>query len=225
MAEYLLDVKTRKIVAQLEKYFDSVYPDDIRLRGIDLGCGTGGYFIRLEQIDPSLEIDGLDYSKKQIAHAKEKGVKNTLIHASMSEIVGVEEGTYDFAYAINSIHHLPSKDDQIKTFDEILRILKPGGLFFVHEINIKNPIIKFYVDYIFPRTRNIDDGSEIWLTESLVRDRNFAVEHIDYFTFVPDFTPSFLMGGMVAIDKLLSQSPLSVFGAHAMFVLRKPASQ
>jgi len=140
----------------------------------------------------------------------------------MSHISHAKDNSYDFSYAINSIHHLPSKQDQAKTLDEVFRILKPGGIFTIHEINIKNPLIRFYVNYIFPRIRNIDDGSEIWLTEKRVRKSNFVIEKIDYFTFIPDFTPKFLMSTMVVIDKVLSHSPLSIFGAHVMYVLKKP---
>lgn len=222
VANYLLEVKNRKILISLERYFNAEHRKNNNLKGIDLGCGTGGYINYLQQLNSALTIDGLDYSEKQVNHAKRKGLKNTFIHASMSNITGVQDETYDFSYAINSIHHLPSKNEQIKTFDEVFRILKPGGIFIVHEINIKNPLIGFYMNHIFPRIRNIDDGSEIWLSEKLVRESNFVVEEIDYFTFVPDFTPLFLMGTMVMFDKFLSKSLLSIFGAHVMYVLRKP---
>ncbi len=223
IANYLLEVKTQKIKEVLQKHFNAKTAEKSILKGIDLGCGTGGYINHLQKIDSTLAIDGLDYSQKQLAHAKLKGLNNHFIHSSMSAIDTVKDETYNFAYAINSIHHLPSKNDQSKTFAEIFRILKPGGTFIVHEINIKNPLIKFYVDYVFPRIRNIDDGSEIWLTEALVRESNFIIEQTQCFTFVPDFTPSFLMGMMVKLDKLLSKSFICKFGAHIMFVLKKPA--
>jgi hypothetical protein len=78
------------------------------------------------------------------------------------------------------------------------------------------------MDYVFPRLRNIDDGTEIWLEEKLVRQSHFAIESIDCFTFVPDFTPKFLMGAAVRLDRILSGSRLAKYGAHIMYVLRKP---
>jgi len=226
IASYLLEVKTGKILNLLERYFNIEGKNSTHLIGIDLGCGTGEYINHLQKINSELmTINGLDFSEKQLQHAKAKGMKSSFIHSSMSNIADVQDKTYDFSYAINSIHHLPSKSDQIKTFDEVFRILKPGGIFIVHEISTKNPIIKFYMDYIFPRIRNIDDGSEIWLSENLVRKSAFTVEKIEYFTFVPDFTPLFLMNTMIKLDKYLSKSSLSILGAHVMYVLRKPTNK
>ena len=195
-----------------------------QLKGIDLGCGTGGNISHLQRTSAELAIDGLDSSEKQIEHAKRKGLTNAFIHASMSDMVSVRNEEYDFSYAINSIHHLPSIETQTRTFDEVYRILRPDGIFIVHEINAKNPIIRFYMNHVFPRIRSIDDGSEIWLTERLVRETKFIVEEIDYFTFVPDFTPALMMGILTKLDQFLSNSMLSVLGAHVMYVLRKPSA-
>ncbi|MCU7834268.1 MAG: class I SAM-dependent methyltransferase [gamma proteobacterium symbiont of Taylorina sp.] len=221
IARYLREVKSQKIITILKQFLNDKKSSG-QLNGIDLGCGTGEYVKYLQEKDLILSIDGLDFSKKQLELAKQKGLKNHFIHDSMSHISNAKDCYYDFSYAINSIHHLPSKEEQSKTLDEVFRILKPGGIFIIHEINIKNPLIRFYVNYIFPRIRNIDDGSEIWLTEKLVKECHFIIEQIDYFTFIPDFTPEFLMGTMITLDKILSHSPLSVFGAHVMYVLKKP---
>lgn len=219
IASYLREVKSQKIIDTLKQFINK-----IDLNGIDLGCGTGEYVKYLEEKSSLLSIDGLDFSEKQLEHARKKGLKNNFIRDSMSDITNAKNCSYDFSYAINSIHHLPSKNEQSKTLNEVFRILKPGGIFIIHEINIKNPLIRFYVNYIFPKIRNIDDGSEIWLTEKLVKESHFSIEKIDYFTFIPDFTPAFLMKTMIVIDKFFSQSPLSIFGAHIMYTLKKPGS-
>ncbi len=221
VAEYLTHVKTDKNLKILAEIIADSNTQENPVKGIDIGCGTGEYIESLQKLCPEMIIDGLDYSEKQIEHAKNKGIKNNFFHSSMSDMSAIENNSYDFSYAINSIHHLPSRQEQINTFNEVYRILKAGGVFIVHEINTKNPIIKFYVDYIFPRIRNIDDGSEIWLTEDIVSKSKFCIEEINYFTFLPDFTPKFLMGLMVKLDKVLSASRLSVFGAHVMYVLKK----
>ena len=80
------------------------------------------------------------------------------------------------------------------------------------------------MNHVFPRIRNIDDGSEIWLTERLVKETKFILEEIDYFTFVPDFTPALMMGTLTKLDNFLSNSLLSVMGAHVMYTLRKPTA-
>lgn len=223
VADYLNGIKTQKNLQILARFTNAENKAQ-EIKGLDLGCGTGEYIAHLQSLEPALTLDGLDYSEKQLTQAKNKGLENNFIHASMSDISMVGDDVYDFAYAINSIHHLPSIDDQKKTFSEVYRLLKKNGVFIIHEINTKNPLIRFYVNYIFPRIRNIDDGSEIWLTEQLVRESKFTIEEIQYFTFVPDFTPEFAMKFMVAVDRFLSRTPLSMFGAHVMYVLKKTGS-
>ena len=47
---------------------------------------------------------------------------------------------FDFVYCINVMHHIEDRNDQSQAFDEIARILKPRGYFFLHEINVTNPL-------------------------------------------------------------------------------------
>ena len=215
VAVYLNTVKTEKNIEVLDRFFQG----RTGIRGLDLGCGTGEYANSLKSRCPGIIIDGLDSSAKQIENARSKGFDNHFIHASMLRTEAQSE-SYDFVYAINSIHHLPSVDAQLAMFREVRRILRPSGIFIIHEINTKNPVIKFYVDHIFPRIRNIDDGSEIWLTQERVEQSDFHIKQIDYFTFVPDFTPKFAMVAAVAMDKAISRTRFSRFGAHVMYVLQ-----
>ena len=46
---------------------------------------------------------------------------------------------------------------------ELFRVLKPGGLLFVHEINTRNMLFRFYMGYVFPSLNCIDEGVERWL--------------------------------------------------------------
>lgn len=218
IALYLNAVKTGRSIQALRRNFDDF--DQTTFIGMDLGCGTGEHIKHLEASCSNVVIDGLDFSGRQLQSAMRKDSTRHYIQASMSAIP-TSPARYDFVYAINSIHHLPSVDEQKKTLHEAYRILKPGGVFIIHEINTVNPIIKFYVDYIFPKIRNIDDGTEIWLREDVVNDSPFSVKSADYFTFIPDFTPKFLMKAAVSLDRFLSQSFLSKYGAHVMYTLKK----
>jgi len=229
VAEYLNKIKTGKSIAALHQFFKGQHnyfavDASQKVLGIDLGCGTGEHIYSMESQADFVAMDGLDFSRKQLMHAMNKKRGNQYYQASMSAIP-VKANHYDFACAINSIHHLPSLESQQQTFDEVYRVLKPGGVFIIHEINTINPIIKFYMKYVFPRIRNIDDGSEIWLSPKLVKQSKFELSKTDYFTFLPDFTPKFLMGFAVFMDRLFSRSVLSIFGAHVMYVLTKTAAK
>jgi SAM-dependent methyltransferase len=227
VAEYLNEIKTGKSIAALGHYLRgqhnySEVDASQKALGIDLGCGTGEHIYSIESQANFVAMDGLDFSRKQLMHAMNKKRGNQYYQASMSTIP-VKADHYDFACAVNSLHHLPSVQSQKQTFDEVYRVLKPGGVFIIHEINTINPIIKFYMKYVFPKIRNIDDGSEIWLSPKEVKQSKFELSEADYFTFVPDFTPKFLMGFAVFMDRLFSRTVLSIFGAHVMYVLTKPA--
>jgi ubiquinone/menaquinone biosynthesis C-methylase UbiE len=170
-------------------------------------------------------IDGVDNSKRQLALALRKHKDNgrmrrieraEYFHASM-ENLPFDDETYDFAYAINSLHHLPTQEEQLKVFAEIHRVLKKGGLFLIVEMNVLNPIIHFYLSYIFPKLRNIDEGDEQWIGGELIHRSKFTLTDTEYFTFTPDFLPKILLKIFQKIDSYFDNTGLASFGAHVMF--------
>jgi ubiquinone/menaquinone biosynthesis C-methylase UbiE len=98
---------------------------------LDLGCGTGTLTIQIKQFLPQIELSGLDGDPAVLHIARGK-----------AEAAGVdirwEEGlAYDLPYPATSfdrvisclmIHHLTTPN-KLKTFQEVFRILKPGGEF------------------------------------------------------------------------------------------------
>ena len=60
-----------------------------------------------------------------------------------------ETGYPGFAYAIGVLHHL-REDVRAGVFEEIRRVLKPGGLLLVHETNPRNPVFRFYMGDVCP---------------------------------------------------------------------------
>jgi hypothetical protein len=107
---------------------------------------------------------------------------------------------------------------------ELARVLRPGGLLFVHEINTRNVLFSFYLGYVFPSLNCIDEGIERWLLPNRIAAyTDLAVADIHYFTFLPEFLPHVLARLLMPIEGLLEASRLSVYSAHYMAVLRKPA--
>ena len=128
----------------------------------------------------------------------------------------------DFAFAINVIHHLESREKQALTVRELYRVIKPGGFFFLHEVNTTNAVMSIYMNYVFPRLRRIDNGLEHWIVpDSLHGWPGFEVVSTSYFTFVPDFTPKALYPLMAWLERNLERSPLRPYAAHYMAVLRR----
>jgi SAM-dependent methyltransferase len=123
---------------------------------------------------------------------------------------------------VNVLHHLPSRDHQHRAFGEIARVLKPGGLFLLHEINVTNPLFRFYMGYVFPLIRQIDEGTERWIDpEAPPTSAGLRRIGVQYFTFVPDFLPQRLLRSALPLEARLERSALARYSAHYMLTFER----
>jgi ubiquinone/menaquinone biosynthesis C-methylase UbiE len=190
--------------------------------GLDVGCGQGWYVARMRQL--GFEVVGIDSSPGQAALAAQNVGSPDLIRIGSALDIPAADASYDFVYTINVLHHLQSVSDQRAAFVELLRVLRPGGLIFVHEINTRNLLFRFYMGYVFPSLNCIDEGVERWLLPNrLERYTDSPVIDIRYFTFVPEFVPRVVVRLLAPFERVLEKSPLGIYSAHYMAVLRKPA--
>ena len=190
--------------------------------GLDVGCGRGWYLQRLSQ--QGYRLAGIDLSFEQV-----KATRNLLCASHADAPVAVadvlhipfREGRFDFAYAINIFHHLRSVEDQERAFRQVASVLRPGGIFFLHEINIANPLFRFYMNYVFPLIHNIDEGTERWILPNAAARQGFELVKVEYITFTPDFLPAFLARPAYALEKRLERSFMRPWSAHYLAVLKK----
>ncbi|MBN1983359.1 MAG: methyltransferase domain-containing protein [Chitinivibrionales bacterium] len=201
-------------------------PHSRKLTGLDIGCGQGWYMT--EMVRQGYAMVGIDYSFGQVHEAVLYGketIQGRLCQGSITA-VPVHDCAFDFIYTINTLHHLPSFQLQHLAFLEMYRVLKPGGICLVHEINVKNPLFRFYMSYIFPLVKNIDEGTEIWITgnEKILFDKFETVKTV-YQTFLPDFLPRFMHKMLQPIESVAETIPvLQLFSAHLCIVLKKNRS-
>lgn len=102
---------------------------------LDLGCGNG----RLLRFIANKKIDyvGLDISEKLIksAHLRQGFGEQASCLAKYKFVVGnitdlpFQDSSFDAVLAIASLYHIPSKESRQKSFQEVARVLKPGGVF------------------------------------------------------------------------------------------------
>ena len=214
--EALLGTKTRL----MRDVIEGQLPDG--RRGLDAGCGQGWYVRRMRQL--GFEVDGIDASAGQVAlAAKHIGTDGRV---RVGSVLNVPEppASYDFVYTINVLHHLASVDEQRRAFAELLRVLRPGGLLFVHEINTRNVLFRFYMGYVFPSLNCIDEGVERWLLpQKMAMYTEAPLVDLRYFTFLPDFLPQPLVRLLAPFERLLESSLFAPYSAHYMAVLKKPA--
>jgi SAM-dependent methyltransferase len=173
------------------------------------GVGTGDDKQRLPRVQPRFEILGV----VSLDH---------LDHGSLLRIPE-PDASYDFVYTINVLHHLASVEEQRKAFAELVRVLRPGGVLLVHEINTRNILFRFYMGYVFPTLNCIDEGVERWLLpHRMALYTDAPLVELRYFTFFPDFLPQAVVRVLSPLERLLEGSALRVYSAHYMAVLRKP---
>jgi SAM-dependent methyltransferase/uncharacterized membrane protein YbhN (UPF0104 family) len=191
-------------------------------RGLDVGCGQGWYVRRMREL--GYDVTGIDASAGQVALGRAHLGNPALVHLGSALAIPAGAGSLDFVYTINVLHHLPSPEAQRDAFAELLRVLRPGGLLFLHEINTTNPLFRFYMGYVFPSLNCIDEGIERWLLPRELHTYTDApLIEVQYFTFFPDFMPERLVRLCAPIERWLERSFFRSYSAHYMAVLRKPA--
>jgi SAM-dependent methyltransferase len=209
--DHLLARKTGLVTAALPS------PASLSGIGLDLGCGLGLQCLAMQQ--RGYRVAGLDESHSLLQHASKNGVP---VARGSALALPFRDGSLDFAYAVGVMHHLPGPEAQRAANREVARALKPGGLFLVHETNPRNPLFRFYMGYLFPIFKSIDQGTEWWIEPGHWRSvTGMKLVDIFYFTFLPDFIPRYLMRPFLAIERRLETSPLRPYSVHYMAVLQK----
>jgi ubiquinone/menaquinone biosynthesis C-methylase UbiE/uncharacterized membrane protein YbhN (UPF0104 family) len=185
--------------------------------GLDLGCGLGLQVAAMKE--RGYHVVGIDPSWGLLAVGRARG--HTLIAGDALRLP-FADASLDFAYCIGVLHHLPGRDAQARAYEEIARVLKPQGVFLIHESNPRNPLFRFYMGYIFPILKSIDEGTEWWIkSEQPGAGPVFVRERVRYFTWLPDFTPQVLMPLALSFEQFLERGPFYRYSAHYMAVLRK----
>ena len=117
--DYFFSATSHNLRRLLEKRFnwmnDYISEDSV---GLEVGCGTG---VSKEFIKSKNYII-TDFADNPWLDATNIDALNT----------GYPDETFDFVVSSNMIHHVPYP---VRFFDEMYRILKPGGVLLVQEIN------------------------------------------------------------------------------------------
>ena len=99
------------------------------LRILDVGCGKGKLLFKIADILKKSEIKGIDISKKVIEYCTKKN-KYSNIEFLVSPVDNLlfDDDYFDIITCTNSIDFFPQR---VRAIDEIYRVLKPGGKFFL----------------------------------------------------------------------------------------------
>jgi sterol 24-C-methyltransferase len=101
---------------------------------LDVGCGVGGPMREVARYSGA-RVVGINNNAYQVEKAEAYNRRHGL--ADLCSLVkgdflkmSAPDGSFDAAFAIESMPHAPEK---LAAYREILRVLKPGGLFALHE--------------------------------------------------------------------------------------------
>lgn len=112
-------------------------------RLIDLGCGHGPDFLPFKD---NFELYGVDFSIGMLNLARKYAEKFnygvSLLQADIS-CLPYHDNTFDWAISAATYHHIKGKEERLKAFIELKRVLKPGAEAFITVWNKWQPSFWF----------------------------------------------------------------------------------
>lgn len=100
---------------------------------LDAATGRGEFINVLKQkLGSYVQIIGVDQNEKIVNHAQKFFPENDVeIYRMDLEALRFEDAYFDLVCISNSLHHLQNRE---QVFAELLRVLKPGGIFLATEM-------------------------------------------------------------------------------------------
>lgn len=107
---------------------------------LDVACGPGDFLVYIKDQNPLLEVSGSDVAPGMVRHAKEKLGSVKILEAD-SENQPFEDNSFDAVSTMMAFHHFQNK---AKVFQEIKRLLKDGGKYFIADVVAKSQTQKIF---------------------------------------------------------------------------------
>lgn len=109
---------------------------------LEAGCGSGAFGMRIKNLNPQLEITGIDINQKLINIASNSRIykKDKIICGNLESKSMFRKNEFDTIICPYVVHHFPDIHSIFYNFDYWL---KPSGYLIILDPNGSNPIIKF----------------------------------------------------------------------------------
>jgi ubiquinone/menaquinone biosynthesis C-methylase UbiE len=98
---------------------------------LDLGCGTGTLTLMIKRAVPMSHVTGIDGDSEVLSIARTKAARAGMSirwDQGLAYSLPYPDHSFDTVVGSLVIHHLVHQD-KLRTFREVLRVLKPGGTF------------------------------------------------------------------------------------------------
>lgn len=118
-------------------YWDILLKDTLdssRWKGksaLDFACGKGRNVVNLHKLCSWSTVDGIDISQANIDYCKEtyKDIKSKWYCNNGTTLQELQDNTYDFVMSTIALQHIPVYSIRRSLISDILRVMKPGGIF------------------------------------------------------------------------------------------------
>lgn len=152
--KYKIEKKFNNLVKFIKKNYGSK-----SIRILEIGCGTGEYTIKIAKKFTKSKIVALDISPKilKVAKNKCKDSKNISFICKSVYETKLKEKSFDIIVGYYILHHI----DISKFVKEASRVLKSGGLVYLYEPNILNPIVYIIKSNKWLKTK-LGDSPDEW---------------------------------------------------------------
>ncbi len=143
---------------------------------VDLGSGGGlDVFLAAQRVGPTGRAIGIDMTPDMVAlarrNADKAGRSNVAFHRAEIDDMPLDDDSIDCAISNCVLNLVP---DKLRAFEEIFRILKPGGRLAVSDIALKQPLPQALSDSVAALTGCIAGALTIADYERLLRQAGFA---------------------------------------------------
>ena len=118
-SDHVRDKLTLEIVDHVSAYIKQ----DARI--LDVGCGVGDLLAQIRRHEPSVDVYGLDFSKKGLNVARSGLANGKFVLYTIDKTLPFKEGAFDVVLCTDVIEHLEYPDHVVT---ELVRICKRGGV-------------------------------------------------------------------------------------------------
>ncbi len=169
---------------------------------LDFGCGIGKTLSHVRRLLPQATYSGIDMSARSVEVAgTQSGATTGMFQPFDGSKIPTADNVFDVVFISCVVHHIPP-EARVSIFQEVHRVLKPGGFVFIFEHNPNNPATCYLVS-----TCEFDEDAALirkYRLEGLLRQADLKPSRGSYVLFFP----AVLRRMLPAAEKALGWLPL-----------------